>query len=264
MNIHELERQVCLRGKVSADFHGFDFEFDMNMPHERRYFLRELFSIPYAQADIDTFLFSRFIRPGDRVLDAGANIGLTAREAIRCGASEVVCVEPEPLLAERLSRNKVPGMSLISCALGAQTGRARLFISEAHNQGHTIAQEMLTVFPHVYGERSIDVDVKTVGDVLSGGYCDVWKLDIEGAEVDVLTGDIGPLPRVILAEIYGEKVGGVLDALGGRYVCRRAAIQSEKYVLKLLAPEPGDLSNSYEQTSPMYVFVLNEAWGEYA
>ncbi len=263
MNINDLERRVCLRGMVCIDFHGFDFEFDLSMPHERRYFLRALFSLPYAQADIDTFLFSRFIRSGDRVLDAGANIGLTAREAIILGASKVVCVEPEPSLVDRLRRNLIPGMSLTSCALGAQTGRTRLFISETHNQGHTINREMLNLFPGIYGSRCIDVEVKTVDDILCGEYCDVWKLDIEGAELDILTGNIGLLPRVILAEIYGEKIRAVLDALGGRYICRRAVIQSEEYALRLLVPEPGELSNIYEKTSPMYVFVLNEAWDDY-
>ena len=264
MDIHELERQIRLGGIISIDYYGFSFEFDMSMPHERRYFLRELFSVPYAQADIDTLLFSRFIRSGDRVLDAGANIGFTAREAMRFGASQVFCVEPEPSLAKRLSRNKVPEMTLINCALGASTGRARLYISEAHNQGHTINQKMLAIFPQVFGEQYIDVDVKTIGDVLHGVYCDIWKLDIEGAEIDVLTGDIDPMPRVIIAEIYGEKVKDVVEALSGHYVCRRAVIQSKECVLKLLSPVPGELPNHYEQTSPMYVFVLNEVWGEYA
>ncbi len=263
LDIHDLERRISLHGRVSIDLYGHSFEFDLSMPHERRYFLRALFSLPYAQADIDTLLFSRFIRPGNQVLDAGANIGLTAREAIGFGASKVVCVEPEPALVERLRKNKVSDMILVNCALGAQSGRTRLFISESHNQGHTTTQDMLKIFPHIYGEQCIDVDVKTISDVLGDEYCDIWKLDIEGAEIDVLTGHINPMPKIILAEIYGGKINNVLEVLGDQYVCRRAAIQSKDYVLELLEPMPGELSSDYEQTSPMYVFVLSEIWGEY-
>lgn len=258
INVHELESLVKLNGKVALHYLGVDFSFDLGMPHERRYFLRALFGVAYPQADIDTLLFRRFLRVGDRVLDAGANIGVTALEALECGATEVVCVEPEPTLIKRLEGLRLPGIKVIPCALGGEVGRARLFLSDLHNQGHSISNETLAMFPHIFGDRFVNVEVKTVSDALSGGFCDVWKLDIEGAEVDVLTGRLGALPRVIIAEIYGDKIDAVVDALGERYVANRAAIRSSGYSLTLLPPKAGDLCEEFERTSPMYVFVRND------
>ena len=46
-----------------------------------------------------------FVRPGDVVLDCGANIGVFVRESLDAGAKTVVAIEPAPENIECLRRN---------------------------------------------------------------------------------------------------------------------------------------------------------------
>jgi FkbM family methyltransferase len=50
-------------------------------------------------------IYGTRIRPGDIVLDAGANIGVFTRKALWAGASKVVAIEPAPENLECLRRN---------------------------------------------------------------------------------------------------------------------------------------------------------------
>ena len=181
-----MESSICYTGKLELTVCDTDITFDMSMPHERRYVLRELFGCKYPQADIDTLIFKDTIKLGDRLLDAGANIGMTALEALSFGASEIICVEPESSLAIRLRSLKRSGIVVSECALGRVSGAGSLFLSETHNQGHTINEETRDIFPNIFGDKSAKVIIETVSNVLLGKYCDVWKLDVEGAEVDVI------------------------------------------------------------------------------
>jgi hypothetical protein len=66
-----------------------EITFDLLFVHKRRYFARWLTALPYPQRDTDALLFQRLIRPGDVILDAGTNIGVTAALALACGAARV-------------------------------------------------------------------------------------------------------------------------------------------------------------------------------
>jgi FkbM family methyltransferase len=45
------------------------------------------------------------VRPGDTVMDVGANVGLYTRVALRAGAAKVIAIEPVPAVVECLRRN---------------------------------------------------------------------------------------------------------------------------------------------------------------
>jgi FkbM family methyltransferase len=258
MDIFEIEALVNYRGTVTASCCGIKMVFNMVMPHERRYFIRLLCECRYPQADIDTLIFKNIIHKGDRVLDAGANIGITAIEALSFGAEKVICIEPEPSLAERLREIAHPNCVIKECALGSARGKSVLFLSASHNQGHTIKQETIDMFPQIFGSSTQSVDVDTIQNILQGERFDVWKLDIEGAEVDAIKG-LGHnyeaiLPRVVVAEIYRNNFDEMIGLLGKHFNVYRAVIRRSDYSLQYLPVVPYDLSDDYHVTSPMYVF----------
>src|SRR5690606_38241335 len=105
------------------------------------------------QSDIDIFLFRRFVRDSDVVLDAGANIGVTALECLDAGASKVVAVEALPALYDRLSCLSSPRIVPVKKAISKALGEAEFFISTAHNKGSSLKPEMIEIFPTVFGDE---------------------------------------------------------------------------------------------------------------
>jgi FkbM family methyltransferase len=249
-------------GEVTVTIGDLRLTLDLRFPHERRYALGLLYDLRNPQADIDRQLFRTYVRAGDVVLDAGANVGVTAAEAIACGASHVICVEPERSLVERLKALELlsPGrMTVWGCALGARVGVAELLLSRAHNQGHTISATMTSLFPDLFDGRHQTVNVFTVDDcVLLNRSSDLWKLDVEGMEADLIKGARRTLerspPRTIVAELYDPFVDNVIKLLPGYHV-QRAALAKTDYKLHLLDRIGGLLPDEFCSTSPTYVFT---------
>jgi FkbM family methyltransferase len=251
-------------GQVEVTVGNLSLTFDLRFPHERRYALGFLHGLRNPQADIDRFLFQKYVRRGDVVLDAGANIGVTAAEALACGAKHVICVEPEHTLATRLSVLEARAQGRLSCwhcALGARTGSANLLLSQTHNQGHTISPKIATIFPTIFGGNLQRVAVRTVDIILADQTSDIWKLDVEGAEADVIRGAQQTLerkpPRVIFAELYDPFVAE-FAALLPQFQILRAALTKADYSLVLLDKIHGPLSDEFCQTSPTYIFARHD------
>jgi FkbM family methyltransferase len=251
-------------GSITVEIGGLPIALDLRFPHERRYALGFLYSLRNPQADIDRLLFERYIRPGDIVLDAGANIGVSAAEALACGASHIVCAEPEQSLAVRLKslEERSQGrLTVWECAFGSEEGCAQLLVSRTHNQGHTISQKMISLFPSLFDDTRQQVKVTTVDHVLEAGGSDIWKLDVEGAEADVIKGAQKTLerfpPRTIFAELYDPFVDEVVDLLPA-FQINRAALTRDDYSLQLLAQIGGPLAGEFCPTSPTYVFIRRE------
>jgi FkbM family methyltransferase len=140
---------------------------------------------------------------GDVVLDVGANVGLfTLRQALR-GAS-VYAFEPDPDVFRRLrsnvETNRTPGrVEIFRQALGASPGRA------------TLARTDQTVLTRVLPGADGEVDVVTLDQVvgeLGLPVVDLLKLDVEGAEADVLRGGIRALAvtRRVVMEYHSPEL----------------------------------------------------------
>ncbi len=127
----------------------------------------------------------RLLRPGDCVIDVGANIGLySLLAASRVGRGRVIALEPDSLAAARLRENTdlnhLRNVELHIKAAGAQPGEAKLTMG-------------LDTINHMVGEAtnvpSVLVKVTALDDLVDpGDTVALVKLDTEGFESEVLRG----------------------------------------------------------------------------
>lgn len=130
------------------------------------------------------------IEPGGLVIDCGANVGEVTAFFLDRGF-QVHAFEPDPdaraILSERLGQR--PGLVVHPHAVGARSGRARLH--RMADAGRTRPDRTLSsslVRRDEHGEDTIEVEVIDLLDFIAGlgRGVDIVKLDIEGAEVDIL------------------------------------------------------------------------------
>lgn len=182
------------------------------------------------------------VKPGDVVVDAGGNIGVSAVHfAMQCGASAVHSFEPVPETFEILSRNVAgqPAITAHPFGLAATEGTAEII----HFAGGDSVMSGLDADPRRLREKlalagrnfglskaeaeqaaSRRLEPKTVGcrlTTLSAFFAaegietvDLLKIDVEGSELEVLRGieeDDWPKIRQISAEIHED---GLLKRIG--------------------------------------------------
>ncbi|MDA4118522.1 MAG: FkbM family methyltransferase [Thaumarchaeota archaeon] len=131
------------------------------------------------------------VKPGDVVLDVGAHIGsFTLKAAREVGpAGRVISFEPSSenfgLLGRNVAANSYANIRLYNVAVGSQPGTARLQLHQrrgtnslyAHSTSESVGME--------------DVEVRTLDSVvreLNLARVDFMKIDVEGAELEVLKG----------------------------------------------------------------------------
>jgi FkbM family methyltransferase len=172
------------------------------------------------------------LRPGSVVIDAGANIGLfSLRVARSCPNARVFSFEPVPdvcaLLRRNLSDAGFADAQVHQVALGARTGSAALTYFRQLSANSTAHPEekptewtasMRALEPEradeILATEQVEVDVARLSDLwpADAPTIDLLKIDVEGAELDVLHGiDNRHWPTIarIVAEV--QDVGGRLD-----------------------------------------------------
>jgi FkbM family methyltransferase len=127
-----------------------------------------------------TFVFKELdrggieVEAGDVFVDLGANIGMSAKYAMKKGASEIHCFEPDPHIRDLIQKN-VPTANIHQYAIGNQRGTMELY--------H---------WPHnpVSGGPTYTAKTIALRDVLSvvGKPIDYLKMDIEGSEITAFDG----------------------------------------------------------------------------
>jgi FkbM family methyltransferase len=137
------------------------------------------------------------------IIDAGAHVGCSATFfASRFPGAKIIAVEAERRNYEQLSKNMsfLPQAESIHAAVWGSRTTLTLADSSAENWGFRVEQ----------GEKSAGVQVPavTINDLLNQSgeaIIDVLKLDIEGAEVDVLQAPDSDLwlARVLPASLHG-------------------------------------------------------------
>lgn len=140
---------------------------------------------------IDTLDFFReYLKPGDLVIDVGANIGDTAlTSSLKIGDSgKVWAVEPHPrtfgFLNANIKLNQVRNIAPINCAVGEADGEV------------TFADDRRDDMNRV-GNGSLRVPVRRLDEIVScRDEIALLKVDVEGYELPVFAGAIDLLDKV--------------------------------------------------------------------
>jgi FkbM family methyltransferase len=153
----------------------------------------------------ETELLRKIIRKGAVVVDVGANIGwytlLSAHLAGETG--KIVAFEPEPsafsLLSKSVKRNGFENVFLFNNCVSDMEGTRKLWLSKGNLGGHSIVRRA--------SEESVDVEAVTLDTCLSKleiQIVDLLKIDVEGAEPEVLEGALNYLLSSKIRNIFLE------------------------------------------------------------
>jgi FkbM family methyltransferase len=130
------------------------------------------------------------IRPGDVVLDLGANIGAAALLMLEKGAAKVIGVEPDPTNLA-LARRNLPKRkaTLIWAAVGSKPGRTTFWLRPD--------KPYLSSRMRDDGRVPLKVPMVTLGGLLAHYKPSVVKCDIEFGEYDLP--ELRDLPKFVRA-----------------------------------------------------------------
>ena len=146
-----------------------------------------------------THLFKESVRPGDVVVDLGANMGYFTLLAARLAGGEghVYAFEPEPTnfahLTQNIELNAYRNVTAYQKAVADRFGSTKLFICTYDSGHHTINQfDGIAAYARGRPVTSQWIEIETVplDDFLgeTARHVDVLKMDIEGAEALALDG----------------------------------------------------------------------------
>ena len=159
-------------------------------------------------------LVNRFLKKGMTVIDIGAHHGFyTLLASTKVGVDgKVISFEPSPKEREKLKYhlilNNCSNVSVEGYALGKYNGETKFFIANGRDSGFSSLRR-----PKINGQiRTIYVPIKTLDKYLQSRNIkkvDFIKIDVEGAELEVLEGAKNLLKRYprpfILCEVSDKR-----------------------------------------------------------
>jgi FkbM family methyltransferase len=161
----------------------------------------------------------RLFKPKQRdiFIDVGAHIGrysiIAAKRIGRWG--RVISIEAHPdtfeLLKKNIELNGLPNVTTINSVITSQGGKARLYLA-GQDRGFTIYNTIMTHRAKAT-ENFLEVEANTLDNILeSKNITEVnWiKIDVEGAELEVLKGAVNTLSSnkdtTFVIEIHGSEI----------------------------------------------------------
>jgi FkbM family methyltransferase len=153
--------------------------------------------------------------PGETVFDVGANIGeYSIRQSLRVGAEgRIYAFEPNPDAYSRLLRNiKINNLSnVVSFPVAVSNSSGKVFFSR--DTRSTLAGRIVDAgAPSDPSSEIISADAVSLDDIVESmgiKRIDVLKIDVEGAEMQVLDGarrHVLPITRNIILEYHSPEL----------------------------------------------------------
>lgn len=195
--------------------------------------LRQLVQL-YREVFVKSIYRANPTSPVHRIVDAGANIGLTTlfyRQ--QYPDAEIIAFEAHPdtfsYLEKNIGNNNIRGVSLNNVAVGDQAGTISFFTSTNMKNADIGASAIKGHVEYFHGTaqtREITVPCELLSDYLGTGV-DILKIDIEGSESRVfldLEGKLDLVSNIVMEYHYhftysGNELSGILRALeGGSHV----------------------------------------------
>jgi FkbM family methyltransferase len=190
-------------------------------------------ALVYDLAEQKRNIYGTGMRPGDIVLDCGANIGVFTRKALWAGASKVIAIEPAPENLECLRRNfqsEIATGKVVAYPKGVwdKDDVLKLAVDPSNSAQDTFLKQ---------GENreSVEVSLTTIDKLVAElqlpdvGFI---KMDIEGAERRAIAGARTTIaryhPRMALS-IYHLKgddtaIPGLVGQIDPRYSLRQTCL----------------------------------------
>jgi FkbM family methyltransferase len=162
------------------------------------------------------------LEPGDVAIDVGANVGVyTVSAALRVGpAGRVIAVEADdeyvPRLRSNLARNGIGNTTVVACAAGAADGEVELVIAadRAFSSIKPLVSYRGAGLTRTVPMRRLDTIWADAGEPGVAAA----KIDVEGAELEVLAGAERLLDRcrpALVVEVSDETEPEVRRILAG-------------------------------------------------
>jgi FkbM family methyltransferase len=201
------------------------------------------------------------IKPGDCFWDVGCNVGfLTVIGARMVGSGgKVFAFDPVPLhvqmTEQNLKANNFDNARVLQMALSSQAGTAKFGVAPIASQSTLSASGLARE-----GATVIEVQTQTVDRLVQQEGLtppNVVKIDVEGAEVDVLRGMSQTLRQcrpIIILDTHGEHMACAKILADAGYFCGTGAhpdrlVEESQYFCQLLAI-PSERRTSDQKNAP--------------
>lgn len=188
-------------------------------------------------------LIQKLLRPGDTFIDIGANIGMHTLGAARAmkGAGRIIAFEPHPITHALLGKSLLlNGFARVTethqAAVSNHAGRMALHLGQT--SGHHSLYPLEGESP---GAARIDVPLVKLDDVVADLPVDLIKIDVEGAELDVLAGAAATIVRNAELALIVEYGGSHLRRTGHTPADWLRAFEAHGFIFRAIEPETGVL-----------------------
>ncbi|MBU0737738.1 MAG: FkbM family methyltransferase [Alphaproteobacteria bacterium] len=157
---------------------------------------------PWRRSALRQF-YASIVKPGDLVFDIGAHVGSRSSTLLKLGA-KVVAVEPQPAFADFIESRFAGSLAGFErVAVGRSAGQIDLLISSRHPTVTSISSRFVETvkqskaFSQVVWDRKVTVPMVTLDHLVAKyGMPSFCKIDVEGAEAEILYGLSKPIPLI--------------------------------------------------------------------
>jgi len=179
--------------------------------------------------------YRKILTPGSLAFDVGAHVGTRTR-AMRAAGARIVALEPQQPFAGFLRKTLPRDVTLLPVAAGSAEAMSEMFVSSRHPTVSSLRADFVDEaknapgFEHVLWDRRQAVQVTTLDALIARyGRPDYIKIDVEGFEMEVLSGLSEPVPLISVEYLpaYPHLSSAVIDRLTELGLCLFNVVEGE-------------------------------------